>query len=114
MVLYWNILHRNDYKKFAHLKTGVITALLFSILLIKLCCESFIIYYYPFHFDIWCCGVWLRNFGCSIKILLQHHSTFLLFACKQSRTGTGKTPMTEYLVRLLQSKYNTATLKPRL
>lgn len=55
--------------------------------------------------------VWLRNWLFDKNIFKSASFNFPIICVGNIATGgTGKTPMTEYLVRLLQKRYNTATL----
>lgn len=55
--------------------------------------------------------VWLRNWLFDKNILKSASFNFPIICVGNIATGgTGKTPMTEYLIRLLQQQYNTATL----
>lgn len=55
--------------------------------------------------------VWLRNWMFDKSIFKSAVFNFPIICVGNIATGgTGKTPMTEYLIRLLQNKYNTATL----
>lgn len=55
--------------------------------------------------------VWLRNWLFDKNIFKSAAFNFPIICVGNIATGgTGKTPMTEYLIRLLQNKYNTATL----
>lgn len=55
--------------------------------------------------------VWLRNWLFDKNIFKSASFNFPIICVGNIATGgTGKTPMTEYLIRLLQKKYNTASL----
>lgn len=55
--------------------------------------------------------VWLRNWLYDKKILKAASFNFPIICVGNIAVGgTGKTPMTEYLIRLLQNSFNTATL----
>lgn len=72
--------------------------------------KSFKYLLFPFSL-VYGAAVWLRNRLYDQKILSSASFNFPLICIGNLATGgTGKTPMTEYLVRLLQPRYKTATL----
>lgn len=72
--------------------------------------KSFRYLLFPFSL-IYGAAVWLRNRLYDRQILSSASFNFPVICIGNLATGgTGKTPMTEYLVRLLQPRYKTATL----
>ena len=57
------------------------------------------------------CIIWLRNWLFGKNILKSASFNFPIICIGNIAVGgTGKTPMVEYLIRLLQNNFNTATL----
>ncbi len=72
--------------------------------------KSFRYLLFPFSF-IYGAIIWLRNFLFDKKILRSAEFNFpIICVGNLALGGTGKTPMTEYLIELLQPNYTTATL----
>lgn len=80
------------------------------LLKLKLLLRSFRYLLFPFSL-LYGGIIWLRNWMFDKNILKSSSFNFPIICIGNLATGgTGKTPMTEYLVELLKKKYNTATL----